>query len=256
MGYKDHTGNPEMSLRFYVKIQGLPYIFVSGDVPTAQDGAVWSAPSGYTLQANSFDAEDVQDIGCNVSRIDGGASPASMLIRLIDDRSYTINDLFAWDKTSGNLANLEADFPHETGAGPWTLTVDDTSGFTSSGTLYLGRETVTYSSKTDTAFTVDARTQFDPVGHGDTVYRHNSNLPSAPRVVADHPRVFIGRYVQVIAHWMHADGYALDAGFDGANSFECFRGIIRELPRPCVGWHSIEFEIEAIDAILKTEVGT
>lgn len=256
MGYRDHVTSAEMSLRFYVKIQGLPYIFISGETPIAQDGTPWAAPTGYTLKPNTFDAADVQDIGCNISRIDGSASPGSMLIRLIEDRGYTLGELFAWDKTNGNIANLEADFPYETGAGPWTLTVDDTSTFDSSGTLYLGRETMTYSSKTSTTFTIDARTQFDPVGYGDTVYRHNSNLPSAPRIVADHPRVFIGRYVQVFAHWVHADGYALDTGFDGANSFECFRGIIRELPRPGEDWHSVEFEIEAIDAILRTEVGT
>lgn len=256
MGYRDHVTSAEMSLRFYVKIQGLPYIFISGETPIAQDGTPWAAPTGYTLKPNTFDAEDVQDIGCSISRIDGSASPGSMLIRLIEDRGYTLGGLFAWDKTDGNIANLEADFPYETGAGPWTLTVDDTATFPSSGTLYLGRETMTYSGKTSTTFTVNARTQFDPVGYGDTVYRHNSNLPSAPRIVADHPRVFIGRYVQVFAHWVHADGYALDTGFDGANSFECFRGIIRELPRPGEDWHSVEFEIEAIDAILRTEVGT
>ena len=255
MGYRDRVTSPEMSLRFYVKIQGLPYIFISGETPLYQDGTQWAAPAGYTLKPNTYDAEDVQDIGCSVSRIDGSASPGSMLIRLIEDRGYTIGGLFAWDKTDGYIANLTDDFPHKTGAGPWTLTVDDTSGFASSGTLYLGRETVSYTSKTATTFSVDVRAKFDPVGDGDTVYRHNSNLPSAPRVVADHPRVFIGRYVQVFAHWVHADGYALDNGFDGENSFECFRGIIRELPRPGADWHSVEFEIEAIDAILRTEVG-
>ncbi len=255
MGYRDHITSPEMSLRFYVKIQGLPYLFLSGETPIAQDGTTWSALSGYTVLPNSLDAENIEDIGCNVSRIDGGASPASMLIRLLEDRSYTLGGVFAWDKTDGNLCNLTDDFPYETGAGPWTLTVDDTTGWPSSGTIHLGRECMAYTSKTDTTFSINDRTKFDPVGYGDTVYRHNSNLPSAPRVAADHPRVFIGRYVQVIAHWVTADGYALDSAFDGDNSFECFRGIIKELPRPGHDWFSFEFEIEGIDSILRTEVG-
>tara|TARA_Y100001938_G_scaffold27056_1_gene36448 strand:- start:765 stop:3539 length:2775 start_codon:yes stop_codon:yes gene_type:complete len=254
--YASHVGNPEMSLRFYVKIQGLPYIFLSGETPVAQSGTAWAAPSGYTVLANSLDASDVQDIGCSVSRIDGSASPASMLIRLLEDRSYTLGGIFAWDKTDGNLANLTADFPYDVSGGASdTLFVDDTTGWPASGNIHLGRECMFYHSKTDTTFQVSTRQQFDPVGDGDTVYRHNSNLPSAPRVAADHPRVFIGRYVQVHAHWVTADGYAVDTAYDGDNSFECFRGVIRELPRPGSDWHSFEFEIEAIDSILRTEVG-
>jgi hypothetical protein len=254
MGYKEHVSSPDMSLRFYVKIQGLPYIWLSGEVPIAQDGTPWLSGS-YALVSNSFDASDVQDIGCNLSRISGGASPASMLIRLIEDRAYTNGGIFAWDKQTGALANLADDFPYETGSGPWTMTVDSTADFASSGTLYLGRETMTYTSKTATTFNVTSRTLYDPVGYGDTVYRHNSNLPSAPRVVADHARNFIGRYVQVHAHWVTADGYAVDDAFDGDASFECFRGFIRELPRAGSDWSSIEFEIEAIDSLLRTTVG-
>lgn len=254
MSYKDHAQNPEMSLRFYCFIQGLPYIWCSGETPIAQDGTPFTSLT-YTILPNTLDASDIQDIGCNISRLKGSASPASMLIRLIEDRAYTNGGIFAWDKQTGAIANLADDFPYKTGSGPWTMTVDSTSGFASSGTLYLGRETMTYTSKTATTFNVTARTLYDPVGYGDTVYRHNSNLPSAPRVVADHPRNFIGRYVQVYAHWVTADGYAVDEFFLGDSSFECFRGFIRELPRPGADWSSVEFEIEAIDSLLRTSVG-
>ena len=253
--FQDHVSNDEMSLQFYVKIQGLPYVFLSSSVPIDHSGTTWPDLTGYTTIPNSLDASDIQDIGCNVSRIDGSASPASMSIRLLETRSYQLGDVFAWDKETGNLANLTASFPYNVGAGPFTMTVDDTTGWPASGVIHLGREAMLYDSITATSFNVTHRAQFDPVGHGDTVHRQNSNLPSASRVAADHPRVFIGRYVQVIAYWVTQDGYAIDSAYDGSNSFECFRGIIKELPRPGNDWNSFEFEIEAIDSILKTKCG-
>lgn len=255
MAFKDHATNPDMNVRFYLKVQGLPYIFIAGDIPQSLDSTTFSAPTGYTLLANTFDASRIEDTGCNVSRLDGTASPSSMLIRLLEDRAFTLGGLLSWDKTDGNLANLTASFPFATGAGPWTANVDDTTGFASSGNLYFGRETMFYSSKTGQSFNVTERAKFDPVGNGSSVYRHNSNITSAPRVVADHPRVFIGRYVSVHAFWCNHEGYAVGTAFDDVESWEIYRGIIRELPRPGKDWSSFEFEIESIDSILRTEVG-
>ncbi len=255
MSFKDYVNNPEMVLRFYVRIQGLKYVFLSSETPKGHNGAAWAAPSGYTVLESVFDASDIQDTGCDVSRLDGSAQPASMLIRLIDDRAYQLGSIFAWDG-NGAIANLTADFGHATGTGPYTMTVDDTTnGFSSSGDLFFGRETVSYDSKTSTTFNVTTRNKYDPVGDGDDVYIHNSFLPGAARTVSDFPRAFIGRYVSVMAYWVTASGHAVDTAYDGSASFECFRGIIRESPRPGAGWHSYEFEIEGIDSILRTQVG-
>jgi len=106
-------------------------------------------------------------------------------------------------------ASLLAGKTHTEGSGANTLAVKDTTGFDSSGTIYIGGEAITYTSKTSTTFggtitrgryslnQTNSSTAFAPshlIGNNVT-----ASAVTAP-AVTDYPRTWIGTFVHLHLH--------------------------------------------------------
>ena len=106
-------------------------------------------------------------------------------------------------EAAGNETTLEADLD----ANSTSMTVLDTSDFASSGTLYLGRETIAYTGKTATTFTGLTRGKYAPFAvSGGSNFGRDHSLPSSdfdtpykPQVT-DEPRQWVGRTVALYLH--------------------------------------------------------
>lgn len=90
-----------------------------------------------------------------------------------------------------------------------TLTVKDTTAFTSSGSLYIGTERIVYTGKTATTFTGCTRGKYSPFnrdgvttnefGRAHSIPSWDFNVQIQP-LVTQYPQTFIGRWVGL---WMH-----------------------------------------------------
>jgi len=257
------TSQHDIGLRFYLKIQGIPHIWIDGPGFVGKAGTAWTAPTSktsyaYTLIPHGLDvAAGIRDEGSIISRASGDSQPGQMTIRLQEDRAGTLHGLMARDKGSGNTANLTASFGYDDASPPSSMTVDATAGWPAGSPtsyLYFGRETLVYGSTTSTTFGSLVRDVFS-IGDADAKYRHNDNIASAPRVVADYPRTWAGRYVQLFAVLVDLDGRAYGSAFGSDYEREIWRGIIQGNPTPRNDWQTYELRCDSIESILDTRVG-
>ena len=249
----------DVGVRFYLQIQGIPYVFLDGPTPTTKTGTTWTAPTSktnsYGIKQYLLDVSDgIADPGSLLSRSSGDSQASQMTITLREDRAGFLHSLMAREDTTGNYANLAATFGYDDGFPPSVMTVDSTTGWPSSGWLYFGRETIKYGSTTSTTFGTLTRDVYS-VGDADTIYRHNDSIPSAPRLVTDFPRVWHGRYVQLFAYLVGHDGTTYDSGFGGSYTAEIWRGVITGNPRPRSDWQRWDLRCDSIESIVDTEIG-
>ena len=259
---------PDAHLRFYVLIQGIPYVFLDGLTPVGPTGAAWAAPSqggrSYTLQAHGLDVSGgIKDVGPEISRRTGEVSPSRMSIVLQEDRAATLLGIMAREKSGGVTADVTASFGYATGGGPTVMTVQSTAAFAAAGLLYFGRETIYHSGKTGTTFTGLTRSLFEleatagGTRYGDTKYVSNADLPIGQgfSTVSEYPSVWHGRWVSLRAFVVDAEGRALGTAFGGTDSREIWRGSIRGNPRPMDDWHRWQIDCTSLEALLQTDVG-
>lgn len=102
--------------------------------------------------------------------------------------------------SSGNRTTITANVsPDDT-----AISVKDTTGFASSGTIYIGHERITYSGKTSTSFTGCTRATgalWTKSGGGDFAYSHRLNaLNGFAPIVSDYRREWYNLGVQL---WLH-----------------------------------------------------
>lgn len=249
---------PETGFRFYVKIGGIPYIFLDGPVPEGIDGTTWSAPTSkthaYTLLANTLDMrQGLTDIGAEVDRATANVSSGSLDLMLTDTDDGDLLTLFATRRSDGNVGILSADVNWSNHA-TQEVVIGSTSGWDSTGYVYHGLETIYYGGKTSVRLGSLTRDVFS-LGSADGIYRHYDAKPMGPAEVADYPLDWQGRYVQVFAFAVAYDGRALDSAFDGNHSREVYRGVIQGQPRSAPGWHTWRVQTASIETILQTEVG-
>jgi len=261
-------GEQQVGIRWYLRIQGIPFVFLSDSVPVGPTGTAWTAPTSkdFTVEAkeNAIDlTQPLEEIGSIIDRRTGKSSPASLRVSL---HGEDMLDLFAREKQSGAACNLEASVAYDTAGTGSVFTVDDNGAFDSAGYLYFGRETCHYTTKPDS-------THFGDVGNKctrdlfgiyaasganltDIFYEHEANNPSkAPRVLSDYPRVWHGRTISLWAYCVGPDGTAYDTGYFGAYSRECFRGVLQDEPTPDSSWLRWTLNARAIDSVLHTKVG-
>ena len=260
---------PDCHLRFYLYVEGLPFVFLDGSAPVGPTGAAWSAPTSktyaYTLRENMLDVSGgIRDNGPDISRRTAQTRASRMTITLQEDRAGNLLSLMARRKSTGKTAQLAADFGFATGGGPTTMTVDDNSAWASSGYLYFGRETIRYGAKPSaTSFGTLTRDvfQLDDGGstYGDGRYVHNENVatPGGFSVVSDYPRVWHGRWVSLRAFVVDADGRAYDTAFDGTASREIWRGTVNGNPQPKADWERWDLRCRSIEGLLNaTDIGS
>lgn len=263
--------NPDLHARFYLLIEGIGEIFLDGEIPIGAAGTAWAAPTAagrtYGLLPGTLDVSGgVIDVGPEIDRWTGLAEVGGMSIKLADNNQSDLLALFARNKADGNTCWLNASVEWDTAADGSVITVDTTTGFDAAGLIYIGLETLYYSTTASTTFgtagTKATRSVFDldDTGgelYGDRGYNHNNAKASSPPVVTDYPTLWRGRRVSLVAFIVDADGYAYDSSFDMGNDYsrEIWRGVVRQPPRPMDDWSRWELACEDIGAVLHTEVG-
>ena len=255
---------PDLQVRFALYVQGIPDVFLDGEVPKGMDDAAWTAPTdtkglSYTWRPYMLDvSQGIDAIGAEISRRSGASAPGSLTLRLADDVSSYLLGLFALAKASGHVTDVAGNIEYDTGAGS-TIAVSDTTGWPASGYAYCGRETLKYSSKTATTLVcTNASGGYRDVfslGQCDSRTTINTNKPLGTREISDYPRVWHGRYVRLIAFLVDQDGRALDTSLGGAYSREIYRGVLVGDPLPTEAWKVWRLQTKSIDEILQSEIG-
>lgn len=140
------------------------------------------------------------------SRIEPWKAKVDVPIRRFKVRGTNKDDSFAeavFAKGAGNETLLDADFDSD----DTTMTVKSTADFASSGTLYLGRETMTFSGKTPTTFTGITRGKYSPFltsssanfGRDHALEDADFGVHFRP-VVTDAPRQWLARTCALYIH--------------------------------------------------------
>ena len=255
----------DLGVRYYVMIEGIPYVFLDGATPVGPTGAAWSAPSGgddpYELLEDALDVDalPLRDSGVTLTRSASDVSPSAMQL-LLRDHDDTLLGLFGRHKAGGKVVTLSGYLD----IGASGVSVEDETGWSIGDYLYLGRETMVVTNTSAGNLDV-SRSQFG-LQYGETRYLPRTTRPGAPRTGADYPRVWHGRYVRVIAYLVNAaSGRAIGSGFSMAtgpfvapgptHEWEIWRGIMTQAPRATADWSSWEIICDGLEALLRTEIG-
>ncbi len=117
-------------------------------------------------------------------------------------------DVFKVNSTAGNQTQLATALDCD----DTTVTVDSTTGFASSGSIWIGTERIDYTGTTATTFTGCTRGKYAPFGtqggtanrfgRGHDVPAYDYHVAYKPRVT-DTPRTWVGRDVGVWLHSIH-----------------------------------------------------
>ena len=259
---------PDGGSRFWLQIQGIPYLFLDGALPNGPDGTPWSATTTLPDDGSPADAAlsviqaldtrgGLVDSGSEITRSSGDVTPSSMRFVLREDAADTLLGLFARHRETGIRVNLAGDVPYGDDGSPGyqTLPVDSTSGWSVDDWLYFGRETLRVATVLSGPPRLQCSRNHFALEGCQSRFVLDSERPSAPRIVTSYPRVWVGRYVRLWCVPVAADGTAYDADWYGANAREVWRGIISSDPRPGADWSSWEVMADSIESVLRTEVG-
>jgi hypothetical protein len=211
---------------YAAKIEGLPYVFVEKDPPGT------SAPSGYTV-VRGLVVDGSAAVGAVIDRRAGLGGGYDLTMSFLDSglgatgptrQSTTdaalVRGIFktpaAHTRLTATLADTEVA----------TITVDDTTDFASSGTVYLGKEAIAYTGKTATTFTT--LTRGAPSGDW-RAYDHNVDSAIAS-YLTDTPQIWRGREVELYA--VPVDPFGTVPGADLlAEAVLIWRGHVQAEPR-------------------------
>jgi hypothetical protein len=94
------AADDSIGLRWSLRIQGVPYVFLAGAIPTGPAGSAWAAPTAqtksYTYLPHTLDVSaGVRDSGPYVDRRTGEVGTSTQRFTLRDDVSGTLLELFA-----------------------------------------------------------------------------------------------------------------------------------------------------------------
>lgn len=198
---------------YWCKIEGLPVVWCQRDTSATR-------PSGFSATSATLVLQDSAKFGGEIDRDAGIAAGYPLSFKLLDD-----DTLDGYMTRPGAICRLTAD----ASSSATTLTVDDTTDFASSGSIWVGRELITYSGKTSTTFTGCTR--------GVAGYAH-AHLARSTAIIADTPSVWRGRLVTLYAQPCDATGYAPGSTWESTSSV-VWRGYITGEPvraRDGSGW--------------------
>jgi len=169
---------------------------------------------------------DGQGLSWEVDRDTGVAGGRNLEIVYAYDtiEAEGLGELFQRPPNTARLtANLEP--------GDVVCTVDDTTGFDASGTIYIGREVITYAALTATTFTGLVR------GIDGYVQRHLASAVGIYAEATDRVSIWRGRLVTLWAHLTSPDGRLLITSWDSGETESDtrrieWRGVVSEPPQP------------------------
>jgi len=208
-------------LTFAVTIEGIPYIWTETEPGYVASASQPTVPAPYASAVPALMITEGQALSVEVDRSTGVASGKAWDMALswrgLEDAGL-LDDVFA---QPSQLTHLTDDLD----AGDTTITVDDTSAFASSGTVYIGREAITYTGTTSTAFTGCTRAV---AGYA---YDYEMSSPGY-RWVTNRPMHWRGRFVTLHAHVVTPEGRTLDSAWlTGSTYLEVWKGFVDEAPR-------------------------
>lgn len=258
---------PDCGVRFWLQIQGIPFVF--------SDGAILDAPTTWDTTASIPDDASVVpqsaavlacldtrpglvDSGSEITRSTGDVTPSSMKFTLRETEDDELLALFARHRADGLQVNLSGDVPYGDDGSPGyqTLPVDSTSGWTVGDHLYFGRETLIVTTILSGPPRLQCSRNHYTLSGCQSRYVVDAERPTAPRIVSNFPRVWVGRYVRLWAVPTRSDGYAFDENWYGETAREVWRGVLNSDPRPGADWSSYELHCDSIESILRTEIGS
>ena len=199
-------------LYYFATVEGVPTVFSEG-IDGAASGK--TLPADYTSEDPSLVIDSSAPIGSRIDRNAGIGTGYPFSLRLRD--TDAVRAMFhRWTHRAVLAADLSMTAT--------TITVDSTTGWPATGSLYVGSELVTYTGKTSgpDTFTGCAR------GVAGYPYAHAADGVSA--VVTDLPRWWRGREVQLWATPRDPLGHLPDAAALTAHAELIWRGHIETGP--------------------------
>lgn len=160
------------SLAMYAQVDGLPYTFSE-------------LAMGLTDESATLVVSERDGITNRIDRERGSLGGSQLRLGVSLATPFEAPTL---------TARLEADVAYNA----TTFTVDDTTGWPSSGTLYVGHEVCTYSGTTSTTFTGITR--------GSPAYAYRTTAPLGWATVSNRPLRWAGRVVRLWAAMVDAYG--------------------------------------------------
>ena len=222
------SGQYGYDLIYWITIEGIPVVW-------SERAAGLALPTGYSSEVAGLVIDDSSAIGSEVDPLGGIGKSLPLSFRLRDsDTART------WLKRWAYEARLTQDHT----SGVTTITVDDTTGWPSSGALYIGKERVTYTGKTGTTFTGCTR------GVSGLAYPHTYG--GAGGLVTNLPRWWRGRLIELWATPVDPAGFVAGPDLDGDAEL-IWRGYIEAGPRR-EGLH-FAFDALALDRKLAVPLG-
>mgnify|MGYP003112299614 CR=1 FL=1 len=216
---------------YAVRIEGIPYTFHEGPTPYRVDAESFpSAGTGYTSSASFMVLKDMtidQEIDRHSSIARGKALTINLAWSVMESEDI-LDKLF---RRPAYHTTLTADV----GAEDTTINVASTADFPSSGTFYIGRELIKYTSKTSNTFVVDTSEGGSNPGRGylGYKYRFRKDDPGSHGMITPTPLSWKGRFVTIYEHLVSPQGRILDSTFcTGQYQRELWKGYINAPPVP------------------------
>lgn len=207
---------------YALEIDGIPYAFGAREMWTI-DGVV-ATHATLTMSYGLVIREGMR-ISIEADREKGLAAGAAIDFtigrqQIVDEGLGPV--LFARPTLRANITS-EVSNPATT-----TFDVDSTSGWPTSGGLYIGHEYRTYTGTTATSFTGGAR------GVAGLTHYHTASAWGAYRQCTDTPVFWRGRLVTLWAHLVSPEGRYLADEWCTAGAYcrQEWRGTVRDQPRP------------------------
>lgn len=224
MTWATEIAKPNTSVFFYVQFGGINKYFTTFDPTTRPSSNSWTT-SGWTWH-EVLDRNNLSETSSKINRRTGITTSGTFSFQLLENIAEDLVDTFSFQKTGVNSTNVTAE--HD--LSDTTITVEDTTGFASSGDAYIGNETFTYSGTTSTTFTGVTR----------GVYNSDKNTYKLEEIeepggtqrgaeVTDGVRTWRNRKVYVYMNILDADGNPVDNDIALTHEKLVFKGFISDM---------------------------
>lgn len=213
---------------YALQIEGIPYIFTERRAERVDSFSDISTPSYGGTNPTEIAALVIKDTTSISQEINRGASVSGgKVVEFILNYDELGSYLPLIFRSPVNTTEITGDVTHATAT---NLDVEDTSGFASSGGVYLGKEFIRYTGvNTSTKIVNMVRGEINPK------YEFSSSSFSTYRMVTDSPLVWRGRKVTLFEHLVTPDGYMLEEQWlllTGGLVREVWQGFIDAVPIP------------------------
>ena len=191
---------------YWLTVSGIPVVFTERALGLG-------VPSGWAGEDASLVIDDAADIGCSqIDRDRGVGMGLDFQFKLLDTEAVR-----SWLRRYTRQATLTVDLL----ASDTTATVDDTTGWPSTGAFYCSLERILYTGKTGTTFTglLRGATGTLPLDH---------RTGTVGQVVTDLARFWRGRDVTLWCTLMDPTGHICGSDLMGQESRQVWRGRISQ----------------------------